>query len=133
MRASSLIRLGAVLAALAVLLGAFAAHGMKERFDAHALATFDTGVRYHCWHALALVLCGALAAHGQRVAGAAVAFTAGIVLFSGSLYALVFFDLRWLGMVTPAGGIAFVAGWLLLAWRARDLVGAHPPAYTRAP
>jgi len=118
MRAPTCIRAGALLAALAVALGAFAAHGMKAHHDAAALQTFETGVRYHLLHALALVLCGALAERGRRTGAAAVAFTVGIVLFSGSLYALVWLDTKWLGAVTPVGGGAFLAGWLLLALRA---------------
>jgi uncharacterized membrane protein YgdD (TMEM256/DUF423 family) len=133
MRAPTLVRLGAVLAGVAVLLGAFAAHGMKGSFDAAALATFETGVRYQAMHALALVLCGALAARGQRCGAAAAAFATGILLFSGSLYALVWLDAKWLGAVTPLGGIAFVAGWALLAWRAADLVPAAAPPYTPRP
>ncbi len=128
MRAASLVRLGAILAGIATALGAFAAHGMKGRFDAQALATFETGVRYQLYHALALVACGALAAAGYRVGAAAAAFTVGIVLFSGSLYALVWLDAKWLGAVTPGGGIALLLGWLLLATRAlrapaRDAAG----------
>jgi uncharacterized membrane protein YgdD (TMEM256/DUF423 family) len=115
MQATTCVRLGAVLAGLAVALGAFAAHGMKGSHDAAALATFETGVRYQLYHALALLACGALAAQGRRCRGAALAFAAGIGLFSGSLYALVWLDARWLGAVTPLGGVAFLVGWILLA------------------
>jgi len=118
MTATSALRLGALLAGLAVALGAFAAHAMKARFPAEALLTFETGVRYQMYHALALVLCGLLAAAGRRTGAAALAFTAGIVLFSGSLYLLVWLDTKWLGAVTPFGGVAFLLGWALLAWRA---------------
>jgi uncharacterized membrane protein YgdD (TMEM256/DUF423 family) len=84
------LRLGAVLAGLAVGLGAFAAHGMKAHYDAQALQTFETGVRYQMYHALALLAAaGRSAATGRRTGRPAMAFTLGIVLFSGSLYALV--------------------------------------------
>ena len=117
MHASTCIRTGALFAGLAVGLGAFAAHGMKAHFDAAALATFETGVRYQMYHALALLLCGVLSSSGRRTAAAAIAFVAGTVLFSGSLYLLVVLDTKWLGAVTPFGGIAFLAGWVLLAVR----------------
>ena len=124
MHAATPLRLGAVLAAVAVALGAFAAHGMKGRYEPAALATFETAVRYQMYHALALVACGALAQRGVRCGAATAAFVAGIVLFSGSLYALVWLDAKWLGAVTPAGGVAFVLGWLALAHSA----GAAAPA-----
>jgi uncharacterized membrane protein YgdD (TMEM256/DUF423 family) len=111
---------GAVSAFLAVALGAFAAHGLKSRLDAAMLATFETGVRYHMYHALALL---AVAWAASRWPGAAVnasgwLFVAGIVLFSGSLYALSLSGVRWLGAITPIGGLAFLAGWVCLAWGA---------------
>ncbi len=118
MQASLWIRVGALLAGLAVGLGAFAAHAMKAHYDASALQTFETGVRYQMAHALALILCGLLANAGRRTARAAVAFTLGIALFSGSLYALVLCEQKWLGAVTPFGGLAFLLGWALLAWHA---------------
>jgi uncharacterized membrane protein YgdD (TMEM256/DUF423 family) len=115
MRAPTILLAGALLAGFAVALGAFAAHAMKGRFEPDALQTFETGVRYQMYHALALLVCGVLAVHGRRTGGAAIAFVLGIALFSGSLYALVFLDAKWLGAVTPLGGIAFLLGWLLLA------------------
>lgn len=117
MQASTSLRLGAIAGGLAVALGAFAAHGMKGHFSAESLVTFETAVRYQMFHALALCLCGTLGAHGRRTSGAATAFGLGILLFSGSLYALVWLDQRWLGAVTPFGGVAFLIGWALLAWR----------------
>lgn len=105
--------LAAVNGALAVLCGAFAAHGLAARLDAHSLAIFDTGARYHMYHALAM---GLAALAGSRCA--AIAFLAGIVLFSGSLYALALSGLPLLGAVTPVGGVCFLAGWALLAWKA---------------
>ena len=112
--------LGSIAALLAVALGAFAAHGLKSRLDAAMLAAFETGVRYHMYHALALL---AVAWAAARWPGSAVnlsgwLFVAGIVLFSGSLYALSLSGVRWLGAITPIGGVAFLAGWLCLAWAA---------------
>ena len=118
MHASTSLRLGALLAGIAVALGAFAAHGMKAYFDAAAMTTFETGVRYQMYHALALALCGVLALHGRRSGAAAICFLVGIALFSGSLYAMVLLDLRWLGAITPIGGVAFLCGWILLTWHA---------------
>lgn len=108
-------RLAAVFGGLAVALGAFAAHAMKDHYDAELLKTFETGVRYQMYHALAIGLCASLAFAGRRMRGAVVAFAIGIALFSGSLYALVLTGQRWLGAVTPFGGVAFLVGWLLLA------------------
>jgi uncharacterized membrane protein YgdD (TMEM256/DUF423 family) len=112
--------LGAVLAGLAVGLGAFAAHSLRATVSAADLATFETGVRYHMYHALALLaVAGALARWPSGSATAAGwCFTAGIALFSGSLYLLVITGPRWLGAITPLGGVAFVLGWGLLAWAA---------------
>ena len=112
--------LGAASAFIAVALGAFAAHGLKARLGADLLATFETGVRYQMFHALALL---AVAWACTRWPGALVQasgwlFLAGTVLFSGSLYALALTGVRGLGIITPFGGVAFLAGWLCLAWTA---------------
>lgn len=115
MRAEASLRIGAILAGLAVGLGAFAAHGLKDHLDAAALQTFETGVRYQMYHALALCLCGAIGLHGRATGRAALAFAAGIALFCGSLYGLALGGPRWLGPVTPFGGVAFLVGWVLLA------------------
>ncbi len=103
--------------ALAVALGAFAAHGLSSQLDAHALGIFETGARYHMYHALAM----ALAALGMQSGGARIAawsaalFLTGIVLFCGSLYALAITGERAFAFVTPVGGVSFLAGWVLLA------------------
>lgn len=111
------IAVGAVNAAIAVGAGAFAAHGLKERLDARALEVFETGARYHMYHALAIALAGALCVATPIRAGTAAAiFQAGIVLFSGSLYALALTGARGLGAITPIGGLAFLVGWLWLAY-----------------
>lgn len=99
---------------LAVALGAFAAHAMKATYDATALTTFETGVRYQMYHALALLACGAMQRTGLRTGAAATCFVLGTVLFSGSLYGLTLLQQRWLGAVTPVGGVLFLVGWPLL-------------------
>ncbi len=127
MQSGTCVRLAAALGGTAVALGAFAAHGMKAHFEPAALATFETGVRYQMYHALALGLCGALGALGWRIRGAAICFVLGTACFSGSLYGLVWLEARWLGPVTPAGGVLFLVGWLLLALGGRNAV-LEPPA-----
>ena len=113
---AKLIVLGAVNAAIAVGAGAFGAHGLRERLDARSLEIFETAARYQMYHALALVLCGVLATRGAKQAG--LVFQAGIVIFSGSLYALALTGVTDLGAITPIGGLAFLAGWLWLAYTA---------------
>lgn len=107
--------LGALLAALGVALGAFGAHGLKAVLDAERLGWWHTGVQYHLWHAIGLVAIGAAALPGTR--GAAILLAIGVIVFSGSLYLMALTGLRWLGMVTPLGGLALIGGWLWLAWR----------------
>ena len=111
---------GAVSAGLAVALGAFAAHGLRARLSPEALQTFETGARYHMYHALALL---AVAWAVTRWPGTAASvagwlFIAGTLLFSGSLYLLAITGVRMLGAITPVGGFAFILGWLALAWAA---------------
>jgi uncharacterized membrane protein YgdD (TMEM256/DUF423 family) len=114
---SPLVALGALNAAFAVAAGAFAAHGLRERLETKALEVFETGARYHMYHALAIIAAGLLAERaGATTAGWI--FQVGIVLFSGSLYALALTDVKMLGAITPFGGLAFLAGWLWLAWSA---------------
>ena len=110
--------------ALAVAFGAFAAHGLSQQLDAHALSIFETGARYHMYHALAMGLAAlAMQSSSARTATwSAALFLAGIVLFSGSLYALAMTGERTFAFVTPVGGVAFFAGWVLLAvaaWRSK--------------
>jgi uncharacterized membrane protein YgdD (TMEM256/DUF423 family) len=96
--------------------GAFGAHGLQNRIDAHALAVFETGARYQMYHALAI---GLAAGRGTAAAHlACMLFLAGIVLFSGSLYLLALTGMRAMGLVTPLGGLAFLAGWAALAFAA---------------
>lgn len=110
--------IGAVAGFLAVALGAFGAHALKDRMLPADLVVFETAVRYQMYHALALLLVGLLLARGGSSAGAVSgwAFTAGIVVFSGSLYMMLLTGHRWLGAVTPIGGLAFLVGWLAMAW-----------------
>jgi uncharacterized membrane protein YgdD (TMEM256/DUF423 family) len=109
---------GALQAFLAVLAGAFGAHGLQSVLDDYGLRVWHTAVEYHLAHALALVLLGALEER-INVRGAHRAFGAGILLFSGSLYALALTRVKALGMITPFGGLAFLTGWLLLALASR--------------
>ena len=114
-----LLVLGALNGALAVLLGAFGAHGLKGRVDASMLDIWSTASHYHFYHALGLLLIGLLARQLGGAAGVVAAgwiLFAGMLVFSGSLYLLVLTGHKWLGAVTPLGGLALIAGWLWLAW-----------------
>lgn len=114
--------MGCVFGGVAVLLGAFGAHGLRARLEPAALATFETGVRYQMYHALALLFVGFAMRQAALplLRGAARCFVVGTVLFSGSLYLLAtrtllpFGDMRFLGPVTPLGGLLFLMGWALL-------------------
>lgn len=112
--------LGAVFAGLAVVVGAFGAHALRATLSSDDLATFEIGVRYQMYHALGLLAVAWAATQwpSATVHAAGWAFVAGIVVFSGSLYALVLTQQRWLGAITPLGGVAFIVGWALLAWTA---------------
>ncbi|MGA8055005.1 MAG: DUF423 domain-containing protein [Burkholderiales bacterium] len=113
------LTLGALAGALAVVLGAFGAHALRAKLGPDLLATWNTAVQYHFWHALGLVAIGLVAAHlpeSGPLRWAGWLMFAGIVLFSGSLYVLAFSGMRWLGAITPFGGVAFIGGWLALAW-----------------
>ena len=108
--------LGGFNAALVVLLGAFGAHALKARLSAEMLAIYQTGIHYHLFHALGLIAVGLVAT--QIPASAYLRWSgwlmlAGIILFSGSLYVLSVSGLRWLGMITPFGGVAFIAAWIV--------------------
>lgn len=109
--------LGALFALLAVMAGAFGAHGLRGVVDARGLEVFQTAVTYQIYHSLALILVAILPVAGlsRRLLGIAAGFfVAGILLFSGSLYLLVLTGLRWMGPVTPVGGIGFMVGWILV-------------------
>jgi uncharacterized membrane protein YgdD (TMEM256/DUF423 family) len=105
--------------ASAVMFGAFGAHALQNVLDAAHHEWWHTAVEYHFWHALALAFvlaCG----QGKASRVAAWALTLGIVLFSGSLYGLALGAPRWLGIVTPVGGVAFIVGWIALGWSLRS-------------
>ena len=108
---------GALAAFLGVALGAFGAHGLRTRLSAEMLTVFETGVRYQMYHALAILIVALAAARldGWLIRAAGWLFTVGIVLFSGSLYALALSGVTVLGAVTPIGGLAFLAAWACLA------------------
>jgi uncharacterized membrane protein YgdD (TMEM256/DUF423 family) len=109
--------IGALAGVVGVGLGAFGAHGLRGRLSPEMLAVFETGVRYHMYHALALVATAALMGRldGRFINAAGWLFTAGIVLFSGSLYAVALTGVTVFGAITPIGGVAFLAGWACLA------------------
>lgn len=113
------LTIAAMLAGLSVAAGAFASHALKERLTERALEIFETAARYQMYHALALFLVAVLLSRAERMPPtltvAGYAFIAGIALFSGSLYALSFTGIKWLGAITPLGGVAFLVGWGCLA------------------
>ena len=111
---------GAVAAFLAVTLGAFGAHGLRARLSPEMMAVFQTGVQYHMYHALALILVSGIMGRmsGWLISTAGWCFAAGIVLFSGSLYALAMTGVTILGAITPIGGLLFLIGWACLAFAA---------------
>lgn len=108
---------GAVMCGLGVVLGAFGAHGLRARLEPEMLSVYETGVQYHLIHALGLLAVAWAAARwpGGWVTAAGWLFVAGIVLFSGSLYAVAVTGPRWLGAITPVGGTCFILGWAVLA------------------
>ncbi len=114
----SIIVTGALLAGLAVMLGAFGAHALKAKVSPEDLTIFETAVKYHMYHALGLILIGFLGFHypSKAIQLPAWMMMVGILIFSGSLYVLVLSGIRWLGAITPIGGISLIAGWLLLAF-----------------
>jgi len=119
------ISIGALSAFLAVAAGAFGAHALRDRLAANLLDTFQTGATYQMYHALALIavglLLGRFSVEGSPwLSAAGWLFVAGTLLFSGSLYLLALTDTRWLGAITPLGGVAFLLGWIAVAvgvWR----------------
>ena len=112
--------LGALAAFLAVTLGAFGAHGLRGRLTPEMLGVFQTGVQYHMYHALALILVSGIMGRmsGWLIQTAGWCFAAGIVLFSGSLYLLAITGMTILGVITPIGGLVFLIGWACLAFAA---------------
>jgi uncharacterized membrane protein YgdD (TMEM256/DUF423 family) len=111
------LAIAAISGFLAVALGAFGAHALKVRLSPELLSAYQTGVQYHFYHTGALFVCALLlrsGLHHPALHAAAYCYIAGMILFSGSLYGLAISGQRWLGMVTPVGGITFLLGWLAL-------------------
>ena len=116
--AKTFLFLGSINAMLAVIFGAFGAHALKARIDENLLKVFHTGVEYHFYHALGLILIGIIAINlpiTNWMKSAGWMMFVGILLFSGSLYLLSILNLRWLGMITPIGGLLFILSWLSLS------------------
>ncbi len=117
------LMLGAINAFLCVAFGAFGAHGLKQRLSAEMLTVYQTGVQYHFYHSLGLIIVGLVLLHfpkSKPVLLSGWLMLGGIVLFSASLYALSLTEIRALGAITPLGGIAFLSAWLLLAYGVKN-------------
>ncbi|MFK7976007.1 MAG: DUF423 domain-containing protein [Halioglobus sp.] len=120
------LTLGSLSAMFAVVFGAFGAHALKSRLDASSLAIFETASQYHFYHSLALLAVGVIALEVPQSAllrSSGWLFFVGIIVFSGSLYVLSITGLRWLGAITPLGGLAFIAAWVCLtcySWKLLD-------------
>lgn len=116
--AKSILMITAISGLLAVALGAFGAHGLKSRVTEDLLAVYQTGVQYHFYHTFALGLVGLLMLQfpqARLLMWSSLCFVVGIAVFSGSLYVMTFTGLRWLGAITPIGGLSLMVGWLLMA------------------
>lgn len=125
--ASLTLSLAACSGFICVALGAFGAHALRGRLDDYALGVFETAVQYQFYHSLALLAVGLLMVQvpgSVLLRSSAILFGIGILVFSGSLYLLSFTGLRWLGAVTPLGGLAFLAGWACLAAAAWTLTSS---------
>ncbi len=112
------IIIGAFSAAVAVTLGAFGAHGLQSKVTKERMETYQTGVHYHMYHSLGLILLGILnnaLTSNNYILWSGWLMIMGIILFSGSLYLLVISDKKWFGLITPFGGLAFIASWVMLA------------------
>lgn len=112
----TILLVGTALLILAVIFGAFGAHALKEKLSDDMMQVYKTGVEYHFYHALGLILVGILAMNNSStlINWSACLLFAGVILFSGSLYALAITEIKWLGIVTPVGGVSFIIGWALL-------------------
>jgi uncharacterized membrane protein YgdD (TMEM256/DUF423 family) len=122
MTGSVWVVIGSLLAGLGVGMGAFGAHGLKDTLQTHqTTAVYETAAQYQMYHSLAILAVGLLAHGGARSNLAGWCFVVGILLFSGSLYILAMTGIKWLGAITPFGGVAFLIGWGALAWTALRL------------
>ena len=126
------VRIGAFLGFLAVGLGAFGAHGLKDRLESlGTAATFETAAQYHMYHALALVGVGLFAGpfrSSLALTSAGLAFLFGLLIFSGTLYVLSVTGLKWLGAITPIGGVLLMIGWAAFAMAAGSAIPGTPPS-----
>ncbi|CAM3371575.1 MULTISPECIES: DUF423 domain-containing protein [Paenibacillus] len=108
---------GSVLMALSVAIGAFGAHMLEGKISADELAVYETGVHYHMIHGIAVLIAGILAGalgESRKLYWAGTLFIAGVIIFSGSLYVLSISGAKWLGAITPIGGVSFIVGWIML-------------------
>lgn len=113
------VSIGALMTMLAVMIGAFGAHGLKPMLSADDMKVYETGVQYHMIHALGILLVAVLAniwGESAKLKWGARLLLIGIILFSGSLYVLSITGVKALGIITPFGGISFIAGWIMVAW-----------------
>ncbi len=119
MASKSVLIIATILGALSVALGAFAAHGLKKIVDAYYLDVFEKAVRYQFYHTFAIALCGLILLNKTELnlQSAVWLFLSGIFFFSGSLYLMTFTQMKWLGAITPIGGLCFIGGWLMMAWK----------------
>lgn len=123
MNAKSGIVYSSILLALAVMIGAFGAHGLEKMVEASKLATFETGVRYHFYHSFAIFFTSliALVKPEFKTRGPITLFSIGILLFSFGCYAYVVTGIKSIAMIVPFGGVSFIAGWIMLAVKAKKL------------
>ncbi len=119
MRPNVIISIGSFNAALAIMLGAFAAHGLKKQLDSYSLDIFNTAADFHLIHAIGLILLGLIAHKYRHISSSLLSYLLilGIILFSGSLYALSISGWTILGMITPFGGMSFIVAWTLLSYQ----------------
>ena len=119
MKANVIISTGSFNAALAIILGAFAAHGLKHQLDAYSLDVFNTAVDFHFWQSIGIILVGILTKiyAEKNFTPALWAMLIGILLFCGSLYLLSVTGIKWLGAITPFGGVLFIFAWSWLSWK----------------
>jgi uncharacterized membrane protein YgdD (TMEM256/DUF423 family) len=118
MTPKTLLITGSLFMALAVAFGAFGAHIVQDMLTAERFEVYQTAVQYHFWHALGLLIVGTVAQRSEPsrlLKWSGILLTAGILIFSGSLYLLTLTDTSWLGMITPVGGFAFIGGWICFA------------------